>query len=222
MTVKILLAVISREEGATISPFCALNLAQLAGARDADGQRAIDIRIQPSPYDVVRARSVAAACALEQDFTHLWFWDADVSLEDPPDTLHQMLALEEDVVFTAYRKKREPEVEMPFTTLDEYPPNRKKHGVEIAGCAMGCTLISRACLQRMWDATRPFFDKWGGVPREPHAMFMLRHVGKELLSEDYSFCFTWREMGGTIWLNLASSANHYGAHMFKFPATVEG
>lgn len=206
---SILLAIISHEDGAAVSAHCAMNIGLLGGAGN------VVRRIQPCPHDLVRARSrMAFIFQFETPCTHICFWDADVSVDDPVRVLQNMLAIEEDVVFTPYPKKKYPEREWPMILLNK-EPRRKKHGIEIAGCGMGLTLISRRCIETMYADSKPFNDKWGGVTRTPHAMFMLRHIGEELLPEDYSFCHRWRELGGTIWANAADLADHFGGHLFE-------
>lgn len=213
--IKIFWAIVSREEGACISPHCAMNIARLVGARDpATGLSAFDIVVQPTPHDLVRARSRMACIALDSDYSHILFQDGDVSVKDPVRAVQNMLAANVDVVHTIYRKKKQ-EIDYPVVPL----PGRNivGHVREVAAVPMGFTLISRACLERMWEISLPFLDVWGGVNREPRAMFMLRHEGRELLSEDFSFCRTWRDLGGQVWVNLLDHCDHFGSHLFESP-----
>jgi len=206
--IKIMLACVSREEGAGVSPFTALNFAQLAGAHN------LDLHITVCPHDLVRARSRCAAVALEGGYSHLLFWDGDVSVKDPASCVTHILARPElDIVHTLYPKKSK-ERTWPIVRLDG-EQRGPGHLFEIAMCGMGLTLISRECLQKVWDATPPFYDEWGGVTREPHATFMLMQIGKELLPEDYSFCYRARELGCRVWCNAADVADHFGATLFE-------
>lgn len=214
MAISILLCVVSREEGAGVSPFTALNLAQLGGAQN------LDIHILVCPHDLVRARGRCMQIAIEQERSHLLFWDGDVSVDDPGKVVAHMLSVEEDIVCTLYPRKNAKERTWPIVRLDIAAPRRKGHAVEIASCGMGLTLISRACMLKMAANSPTFLDKWGDIERCVPAAFMLRHVGKELLSEDYSFCYRWRELGGTVWCNAGDVADHFGAHLFE--GKVEG
>lgn len=50
-----------------------------------------------------------------------------------------------------------------------------------------------------------------------YALFdtMIDPVDKRYLSEDYTFCRRWQEMGGDIWLDPSISLNHYGHFCFQ-------
>jgi hypothetical protein len=41
------------------------------------------------------------------------------------------------------------------------------------------------------------------------------------LSEDYSFCRRWRDMGGEIWIDLQSKLTHIGPISFKGDVTTQ-
>lgn len=50
-----------------------------------------------------------------------------------------------------------------------------------------------------------------------YALFdtMIDPVDKRYLSEDYTFCRRWQEIGGDIWLDPTISLNHYGSFCFQ-------
>lgn len=50
-----------------------------------------------------------------------------------------------------------------------------------------------------------------------YALFdtMIDPVDKRYLSEDYTFCRRWQEIGGDIWLDPSISLNHYGHFCFQ-------
>lgn len=50
-----------------------------------------------------------------------------------------------------------------------------------------------------------------------YALFdtMIDPVDKRYLSEDYTFCRRWQDMGGDIWLDPSISLNHYGHFCFQ-------
>jgi hypothetical protein len=207
---RVLMAVVSREEGAGISPYTALNLTVLNGAHN------VDLHITVCPHDLVRARSRCHAVALEGGYAGLLFWDGDVSLKEPVLAVQHMIMLTDGIVHTLYPRKSK-ERSWPIVRLGEQRIQHPDHShlFEIAMCGMGCTYITRSVLQKVWDATPAFYDEWGGVTREPHATFMLMQIGKELLPEDYSFCYRARELGCRVWCNAADVADHFGATLFE-------
>lgn len=50
-----------------------------------------------------------------------------------------------------------------------------------------------------------------------YALFdtMIDPIDKRYLSEDYTFCRRWQELGGDIWLDPSISLNHYGHFCFQ-------
>jgi hypothetical protein len=114
--------------------------------------------------DVVHVRSRFVHAFLETDATDLLFLDSDI--EALPVVLRRMMALGKDFVMTPYPKrdaidwerimKRRPD-QHPETVAYNYPlrslPDRffiEADGTaEIMGGGMGCTLLSRACLESM-------------------------------------------------------------------------
>ena len=50
-----------------------------------------------------------------------------------------------------------------------------------------------------------------------YALFdtMIDPIDKRYLSEDYTFCRRWQEIGGDIWLDPSISLNHYGHFCFQ-------
>ena len=59
----------------------------------------------------------------------------------------------------------------------------------------------------------------GGVDLKDnfYALFdtMIDPIDKRYLSEDYTFCRRWQDMGGDIWLDPSISLNHYGSFCFQ-------
>jgi len=56
-----------------------------------------------------------------------------------------------------------------------------------------------------------------GMKDHFYAMFdtMIDPVDRRYLSEDYTFCRRWQEIGGDIWLDPSISLNHYGHFCFQ-------
>ena len=56
-----------------------------------------------------------------------------------------------------------------------------------------------------------------GMKDHFYAMFdtMIDPIDRRYLSEDYTFCRRWQEIGGDIWLDPSISLNHYGHFCFQ-------
>jgi hypothetical protein len=108
---------------------------------------------------------------------------------------------------------------------------------------MGFTMITRRCAERMvdvykdhtwvekvWVPATPgdpfgpgawkeetrslaFNDDESGRRTPTVGLFQLMFRYGELCSEDYSFCYRWRDLGGDIWM-LDDTAAHVGAYRF--------
>ena len=193
--------------------------------------------VQQWSADVVRVRSRFVRHFLQKtDATHILFLDSDIGML--PKVLRGMLAAARDFVgapyprrdaidFTRVRRTATTDPEAPayrysVRLLDTFDPHS---GLELdtTGCAevaalpFGCILLTRACCQRMWDAylELSFKDDHRG---DCVALFdLMRSPEGGLLSEDFSFCARWRELGEKVWMYLGpgSPVDHEGAHLYR-------
>ena len=195
------------------------------------------------PSDLVRVRSRAVRKFLhETDASHLLFIDADILFE--PFVIGQMIRTGKDCISVPYprrdyrwtriydaaKKNLDPRIgaaEYVYTNLD---PNDVTVGrdevMRVSAVGMGCTLLSRTMLQRMWDFYEPnpelcaidnhtkdggktvylFQLRMGQMRGEPH-----------LFGEDLSFCSRWKDLGGDCFLYIGDGApaSHAGDHVFE-------
>jgi len=193
--------------------------------------------------DLVRARSRMVRQFLDTDCTDLLFLDADISFDVA--AIAGMLATERDVVLCPYPKRQGGAGgAIHWENVAKAAPEYKSHPesrayayalrvvdggdqsvqpdgtVEIAGFGLGCCLISRSCLEKMaayYEAADGFDDRFLGKPVATVGLFKQIHEGRELHSEDYSFCYRWRAMGGKIamYLGPGSPVTHNGDHAFR-------
>jgi hypothetical protein len=153
--------------------------------------------------DLVRARSRAVRLAIEGDFDHLLFWDADVAA-DPArigTALRHMIGTKEDVIGALYPRR------------DGTGLAYSQDGDNVL-LPMGFTLLSRGCLLEMTNhyASELTFDDEG---HDTVALFQLMLRKKRLLSEDYSFCQRWIDMGGECKIYYGATLEHSGQTVYK-------
>ena len=114
--------------------------------------------------------------------------------------------------------------------------NIERGCVEVEHLGFGFMLTSRACISRMWDwyrDSRWHFDVYEGSAYETVGMFDLIYSptakqgpdGKPYrvkYSEDYSFCESWRMLGGKVqmYVGPGAPAHHIGGYTYR--GTVEG
>lgn len=201
---------------------------------------------------ITRGRNTLVAKFLDKpDATHLLFVDADIAFE--PAQVERMLAFDEDVVAGVYPLKS---VEWDHAAmarvragegLDTAPIRyvgkpceggelqRRDGFVTASHAGTGFMLIRRAAILGMVAAypethyaAAHAADADEQSPNQ-YALFdgMIDPETRHYLSEDYTFCWRWRRIGGQIWLDTQSRLGHVGLHEFRgdpaqrFPAQAD-
>ncbi len=188
---------------------------------------------------VTRSRNTLVAQFMDRaDATHLLFVDADISFE--PAQVLRMVGFDQDLVAGMYPLKLRDWSAQAVDRLQageslETAPLRyvglpcegeareTRNGfVSATYAGTGFLLIRRGALQRMMDAHPELafaaaHDRASQAP-SPHryALFdcMIEPETRHYLSEDYTFCRRWRDLGGRIWLDTQGALTHSGTHDF--------
>ncbi len=211
---------------------CALLL-----AAQNDGSR-VSVQLLGNDSLITRARNTLVSMFLDSDATHLLFIDADIGFS--PDEVIRLLRVDKDVAAGAYplkiihtgpetvaRIRRGEGLETAFLHYVGVPiegPTRQEQDgfvtAEYAGT--GFMLIRREALERMiaaYPETR-FITAHDRSEQNPsqnlYALFdcMIDPATGEYLSEDYTFCRRWRDIGGEVWLDTRSQLQHTGPWEF--------
>jgi hypothetical protein len=216
---------------------------QVMMRRIGDVIRLDEVAIIAGNVDVSRARDRLMRVALwDTDAENVLWWDEDV-VPESLQVIRNLMATGHDCVGVPYRRKKDPE-EYPYRLHGVDGQTRKLEVVngciEIEWLAFGFMLTSRKCLQAMWDAykdTRWYFDlekKETGaqVHHLTVGAFDLVYTAEEpgpdgtpwrvKLSEDYSFCKSWRDIGGKVHMYVGEGApvGHIGSKLYA--GTREG
>ena len=187
---------------------------------------------------VERARNILVARFLASDATHLLFIDSDIAFS--PESVFRLVESGKDVVTAVYPKKAldweqiksklqagdsEPVYQMGLdfniniTGAQEAVDN--DGFVRVLDSATGFMLIKRAVLERMCQHFREELycvnDIMGQSVKDYVALFacMIDPDTRRFLSEDYSFCRRYQQLGGEIWADLASPLAHLGTNIFR-------
>lgn len=152
--------------------------------------------------DVVRARNRIAALVMRErkDATHILWWDDD---EWPDDIMliKKMIESGEDLIAAPYTNKFPP-IRWLHKYKDDVVALDDRGLLEVDCVAMGLTLMSRKCIEAVSAKADIYLD----MPRPDHIanifgmMYTTWNGERVLLSEDYSFCQRWRDIGGKIWI----------------------
>jgi hypothetical protein len=174
--------------------------------------------------------------------THLMFIDADISFQ--PEDVHRMLTFDHEVVAGLYPVKnfdwaqakqkitpdmdeaRMAEAGLHFVGMPCPEKDREHRGGFITGiyAGTGFMLIRRSCFERMILAyPKTKYDVAHTYPiskersKNQYALFdCIIEPGTNIyLSEDFTFCRRWRDIGGKIWLDPQSRLSHTGSYRFQ-------
>lgn len=194
---------------------------------------------------ITRGRNTLLAKFLDQaDATHLFFIDSDIAFDVAQVT--RMLAFDQDIVAGVYPLKqmewnaaaiarvnageRLEQAALRYVGLPcEGKEAEERQGFVTAEYAgTGFMLIRRNVLERMIAAypqtrfTKSHHTSLPSTSGNQYALFdcMIDKESGAYLSEDYTFCKRWRELGGKIWLDTESRLTHIGAFDFNGDSKV--
>lgn len=189
---------------------------------------------------VERARNIMAARFVRSSATHLLFVDADIAFN--PESVFRLLSAGKDIVTAVYPKKSIDWLRVRRALAESSPEPLSQAGldfninilgtthasdgfVKVLDSATGFMLISKAAMQRMYDAYREELYAVNDIvsPNDTTAVkdyvalfaCMIDPSTRRFLSEDFSMCRRWQALGGEIWADLATPLSHVGTHVFK-------
>lgn len=190
---------------------------------------------------ITRARNILTAMFLEdKSATHLMFIDADIEFE--PDSIIRMLAMDKDVIAAAYPKKTinwdnvKRASDSGVTNLASYGADyainlkvqegnkvRTHMGaIEVLDASTGFFIVKREVIEKM-VAAYPELHYKNDSSIDPkfnqycYALWdtMIDPTDNRYLSEDYTFCRRWQQLGGEIWVDPNTKLNHVGSYTFE-------
>ncbi|HUA18513.1 MAG TPA: hypothetical protein VMB25_07190 [Bryobacteraceae bacterium] len=189
---------------------------------------------------ITRARQNLVAHFLENpSATHLLFVDADIGFE--PDQVFRLLDSGGSVTAAAYPLKRvdwalfsaaaraglgHPQSEALSYVVELDVPECIGLGgrfVKVRYAGTGFLMIQRAALEKMMEHYSELRyahehradDPLSGSKWRSAIFNCMTDEAGNYLSEDFSFCRRWTDLGGEIWLDLQSRLNHVGMMTFE-------
>ncbi len=206
-------------------------------------QRSIRLQVQMKGSDalITRARQNIVADFLANDAaTHLIFIDADIGFE--PEQVFRLLDFDKDVTAGVYPIKRidwkkvrnvaesgmSPLESAALSYMIEFQAGGKIEATQgfasVSFAGNGFLMIKRAALLAMiahypelrYAHDHKPDDKLAGSTWR-YALFncIIDEATETYLSEDFSFCKRWTDMGGEIWADLESRLTHVGTISFR-------
>jgi 2-polyprenyl-3-methyl-5-hydroxy-6-metoxy-1,4-benzoquinol methylase len=198
------------------------------------------VRLSVNESLIPRARNRLVHRFLMSDCTHLLFFDADQGIDG--NDIIEMMDLDLDIVgapvpmkainWEAVREaaiRHEPNIELSgpqfaFNLVNDGATMEVVDGcIEVRTVGTGCMLVKREVIERMIEAhpeTMYVSDSSGDIGQPMHALFdtQIDHsnpLAPRYLSEDYTFCYRWRAMGGKVHLYLKPKVTHQGSYVFR-------
>ena len=147
---------------------------------------------------VYAARDKIASHAIENNFTHVLWFDSDMVFQDS--ILDDLMFSGKDFVCGRFNARRKPYVSCQFSKLvplervEDYPIDT----FQIAGCGFGCVLTSVDILRRVKETYKTCFLPMMGV------------------GEDLAFCVRARDVGAKIYCEPTAVVGHIG-HIAIYP-----
>lgn len=184
---------------------------------------------------VTRARNDLVFSFLQTPATHLMFIDADINFN--PDDVFKMLLADKDLITGAYPAKAidwEKMSKGQDKTVKGLQHNaiRFASGIkensktsdglyEIEHGATGFMLMKRHVIEDMIKAypeTKYIPEIWDDIKYKDvakYALFDTMVYNDKYLSEDYTFCHRWQQMGGKVYVDPSVILDHVGSYTFK-------
>jgi GT2 family glycosyltransferase len=191
---------------------------------------------------ITRARNILTAMFLEdKESTHLMFIDADIEFD--PDSIIRMLAMDKDIIAGAYPKKTinweqvKSAAKNDKENLSSYgadyainlkfqPGTNKVRShfgtVEVLDASTGFFLVKKSVLEKMVEKYPELhYNNDSAIdPRfAPYCYAfwdtMIDPEDRRYLSEDYTFCRRFQQIGGEVWVDPNAKLNHVGSYTFE-------
>lgn len=168
---------------------------------------------------VTRARNTLIAKAMSNKTnTHFMFIDADVSFTVKD--IWNLVVADKPIICGLYPKKAYP-IEFVYDKLNDKDQPDEQGLLKVKQAGTGFMLIKREVIEKMftyyhhlWYRSNLHLD-----PAYDPYMYSLFDTSisddKIYLSEDYTFCKRWRDMGEDIWVNTQVKLGHSGYHTFN-------
>jgi hypothetical protein len=165
-------------------------------------------------------------CVKHLEFSHILWWDSDISPTDPGGLVLRMLEANQDLIVAAYAFRGNAQC---LTTFGAQFDEVVRGAVKIDRCGFGFNLLNR---EAALDMVGHYDDELG---RFEHNVFDGSHArtvgvfdemtieesGERIrITEDFAFCRRWQAMGRDIWAVLDAELAHVGEDGRRYTANL--
>ena len=166
-----------------------------------------------------------------QDATHLLFIDADIKFKVKD--IARMISSNKPIITAPVPLKginwegveRAVKEGVPVNELYKYTGiynlkfldvKSKEEAFEIEHGGTGMMLIQRKVFEELIPHTKYYTNSGANIPKNSkvYDFFRVENSNNTLLSEDYYFCKSYKDIGGSIWTAPWCEVTHFGSYMF--------
>jgi len=166
-----------------------------------------DLDTLANESNVNKARNSCVAKFLAGDATHLMFVDADIQWNT--EGIIKLMSHDVDIVGGIYPQKTLPP-RMVVNTIKT--GKRQGNLLEVGTIGTGFMLIKRGVFEKMIECGAAKYKDVGGIAYDFYNCTI--DSNGEYLTEDWSFCRRWRQLGGTVYADTTVALAHTGYHKF--------
>lgn len=175
--------------------------------------------------DIAASRAAIVATFYRSTADILVFIDDDVFWESG--TLVKLVEHPVDLVGGIYPKKKD-DLEWPLRmdVKESYEADPATGLMEVAGLPGGFMKITRHCVEKMIKAYPKETSRSGHESTQFWPLFDPLDIPGDRLSEDFSFCQRWRDLGEKVWADFEMQMGHIGyksyeGHMGNYLRSLE-
>jgi hypothetical protein len=149
----------------------------------------------------------------------------------------RMIVIDTDVIFTPHHlslllshdlqlvsglyPKKVPGLEYPVMPLGDETPRQlfeksARSPVEVACVPRGFLSVHRS----VFETLKPFVESDFAAESGERIHYFWR-AKPGVMSEDFAFCFLWREHGGKVWIDQRICCQHEGSAVYPIPGTFQ-
>ena len=186
----------------------------------------LSVRLVGNESLITRGRNHLVSAFMASDFENFMFIDADIEF-DAMDVI-KMLKYDELVLSGAYPLKTEP-IKYVVNGMSNKKHNKYENLLSVRDTGTGFLLFKREVIEKMKKAypelhyeTDLDCESYMGIQDENYknklkenlySLFDTMHDTEDnnrYLSEDFTFCKRWKDIGGEIWLDTDINLSHVG------------
>jgi len=173
---------------------------------------------------IPRARNACVHEFMHSGETHMLFWDADIECAGTvhgKNAVRQLVDSGKDLIGGLYALKADEDGKCSSVVLKQ-PLVLDGGIVPMKWLSTGFFMVTKECMAKVWDAHPELeYDGDGHMQGKVlrgvfNPMIYVQENGqRKLLSEDWTFCQRWIDLGGEVFADTSIILNHWGKKPYR-------